>query len=327
MRYRLTVGALVLALLFAACSEDKDKGEAHPTDTGRKTEGIRVLCSFLPVWAFTRNVVGDRPGVKVDVLIPGEQGPHDYRLTPADMKKINSADLFVANGYKLEEFLTKAAKEARPDLRILKAAEVVEPVYIDETGRTITTGEKPGTEKPHGHHHQHAVNPHVFVSPYHAASMVRRIGKELSKVDPAGKETYYRNAEAYAVKLEKIAEKFQEVVEKSSNPRVVTFHNAFDYLGKASGLEIVGSIEVVPGQQPSAGELSELAGKIKKTGAVAVFAEPQYSPRLARTLAEEAGVKMDYLDPAATGEMRPDYYVEVMIKNIKTLDRVLPEDE
>jgi zinc transport system substrate-binding protein len=157
--------------------------------------------------------------------------------------------------------------------------------------------------------------------------MVRKIGEELGKADPSGKKIYHDNAEAYAAKLESLARKFKEVAEKSSNTKIVTFHNAFDYLGRAAGLDIVGSIEVVPGQQPSAGELSALARKIRETGAVAVFAEPQYSPRTAKVLAQEAGVKMDFLDPAATGEMRPDYYEEVMLKNIATLDRVLPEDE
>ncbi|MFO8055978.1 MAG: metal ABC transporter substrate-binding protein [bacterium] len=321
MKCRAVAFALVLSLLAAACSQDADKKETGGKDQ-KEAEGLQVLCSFLPLWAFTRNVVGDRQGVEVDVLIPGEQGPHDYQLTPADMKKINAADLLVANGYQLDEFITDAAREARPDLRILKAAEVAEPIYIEEAGHIKNTGK----EKGHGHDH-HAVNPHVFASPKHAAMMVREIGKALSKVDPAGREVYHRNAELYAVKLEKIGEKIKELVDESSNPKIVTFHNAFDYLAQASGLEIVGSIEVVPGQQPSAGELSGLAEKIRRTGAVAVFAEPQYSPRLARVLAREADVKMDYLDPAGTGEMRPGYYVEVMIKNYKTLDQVLPEKE
>ncbi len=330
MKYRLASAIMVLAVLFAACSQETDKQGASEKDTLKKEKkGLSILCSFLPMWVFTKNVVGEREGVDIHVLISGEQGPHDYQLSPADMKKINAADIFVANGYQLEEFLTEAAREARPGLRILKSAEVVEPIYIDEKGHSITIEAEHGSDN-HDHHHGHhdrAVNPHVFVSPHHAAKMVRKIGEELGKADPSGKETYHDNAEAYAKKLENLAHKFKGVAEKSSNTKIVTFHNAFDYLGRAAGLDIVGSIEVVPGQQPSAGELSALARKIRETGAVAVFAEPQYSPRMARVLAQEAGVKMDYFDPAATGEMRSDYYEEVMLKNVETLERVLPEDK
>ena len=67
---------------------------------------LRVLTSFLPMYLFTRNVVGDAPGVAVEMMLPASLGcPHDYSLSPGDMKKIAEADLFLANGFGMEEFL------------------------------------------------------------------------------------------------------------------------------------------------------------------------------------------------------------------------------
>jgi ABC-type Zn uptake system ZnuABC Zn-binding protein ZnuA len=53
---------------------------------------LRVLTSFLPVYLFTKNVVGSVPGVSVDMMLPASLGcPHDYALVPSDMKKIAAA--------------------------------------------------------------------------------------------------------------------------------------------------------------------------------------------------------------------------------------------
>ena len=86
-------------------------------------EPLRVLTSFLPMEIFTRNVVGETPGVIVESMLPASLGcPHDYPLTPGDMKKIASAELFVANGVGMEEFLGEPVRRANPKIRILETA-------------------------------------------------------------------------------------------------------------------------------------------------------------------------------------------------------------
>ena len=69
-------------------------------------EPLRVLTSFLPMEIFTRNVVGDTPGVTVVSMLPASTGcPPRLRPHPGDLRKIASADLFVANRLGMEEFL------------------------------------------------------------------------------------------------------------------------------------------------------------------------------------------------------------------------------
>ena len=113
-KYRagLWIGLIAGSLLVCACRARERTGGKESGQVPGGPQPLRVLCSFLPIWAFTENVVGDRPGIQVSVLIPGSQGPHDYQLSPADMMKINQADLFIVNGYYLEEFLTSAAEKS-----------------------------------------------------------------------------------------------------------------------------------------------------------------------------------------------------------------------
>ena len=54
---------------------------------------VRVLATTYPVYLITRAVTQSSPDVQVDLLIPAQTGcPHDYALTPQDMRKLAAAD-------------------------------------------------------------------------------------------------------------------------------------------------------------------------------------------------------------------------------------------
>jgi ABC-type Zn uptake system ZnuABC Zn-binding protein ZnuA len=265
-------------------------------------EPLRVLASFLPMEIFTRNVTGDAPGVTVASMLPASLGcPHDYALTPGDMKKIASADLFVANGLGMEDFLGEPVRRANPKIRILETARGVRPVR--------------------GGHGE--INPHTWVSPRNAILQVREIEKALSEARPGLAPAFRRNADAYVFRLTALAAEFEAAAMTFRRTNIVTFHDVFDYLARDVGLTVVGKIETVPGQEPSAGEIQRLSRTIREKEVPAVFSEPQYSPKLADTLAREAGVPVRVLDPVATGSPALTAYEDAMRRNLSTLKEAL----
>ena len=265
---------------------------------------LRVLASFLPMYLFTRNVVGDAPGVTVEMMLPASLGcPHDYSLSPGDMRKIAESDVFIANGFGMEEFLGAPVRRANPMIVIVETASSVTPLQA--------VGE-------HGE-----VNPHTWVSPRNAILQVRVIEKALSDLSPGNAPVFRRNADAYAGRLEALAREFDETARRLRNRKIVTFHNVFDYLARDIGLTIVGSIEETPGQEPSAGELQDLIRTIRETKAAVVFAEPQYPERLAAMVAREAGIPVRMLEPVSTGSAAMTAYEDVMRRNLKTLAEAL----
>lgn len=307
----LAAGLCLLCFLAGpACSRPAQ--EAGPASDTAPAVRLHILTSFFPLWCFTKNIVGDDPAVQIDILIPPGRSPHDYQLTPGDLRRINQAELFIVNGYFLEEFLEDAIKKTRPDLKVVRAGEAVPPIAVAEDHEEPEAGHA-------GHHHEGGINPHPFASPTDAALMVRAIAEALVAADPAHADRYRQNAEAYVQKLLALGEELKAVVSSAPNKKIMTFHNAFDYLARATGLEIVGAIETVPGQEPSAGELSRLAQRARDRKVVAIYSEPQSSPRLAETLGREAGVPVAELDPGHTGEPRPDAYETIMRKNLDTL--------
>jgi len=265
---------------------------------------LRVLTSFLPMEIFTRNVVGDTPGVTVMPMLPASMGcPHDYALTPGDMKKIASADLFVANGLGMEEFLGDPVRRVNPKIRIVETALGVSPLR--------------------GGHDRGEINPHSWVSPRNAILQVREIEKALAAARPADARAFRRNADAYVLRLSALAEEFEAAAKTFRRRNIVTFHNVFDYLARDLGLTVVGEIETVPGQEPSAGEIRNLSRAIRERKVPAVFSEPQYSSKLAESLGKEAGVPVRTLDPVATGSASLTAYEEAMRRNLATLKEAL----
>jgi zinc transport system substrate-binding protein len=272
---------------------------------------LRVLASFLPMYLFTVNVVGDAPGVAVELLLPAALGcPHDYALTPSDMRKIASADLFIANGLGMEEFLGEPVRKANPRVRTVETASSARPL---REARDASAGPLGPAD----------LNPHAWVSPGNAILQVRAIEKALTETSPGNAARFRANADAYVRRLESVAREYDAASATFRRRNIVTFHNVFDYLARDYGLTIVGKVENAPGQEPSAGEIRKLVRTIREKGVPALFAEPQFPRRIADVIAREAGVPVLVLDPVATGSTAPTTYEDTMRRNLATLKEAL----
>lgn len=174
------------------------------------------------------------------------------------------------------------------------------------------------------HHHYTGANPHLFASPRMVALLAENIAAGLSKADPDGANLYFKNAKAYAEKMNALADEMAARVKTFKNKRIVQPHGVFDYLARDIGLEIV-AVTHPHGQEPSAAEMLTLIKTIREKKAGAVFTEPQYSPKVGQTIAREVGIPSAMLDPVASGpENAPlDYYEQTMRKNLEILSATL----
>jgi ABC-type Zn uptake system ZnuABC Zn-binding protein ZnuA len=264
----------------------------------------RVVAATFPLWLMTRNVARDVPDLRVDLLIPAEAGcPHGYALSPRDLLRLAGADLLILNGGGMDAFIprmTGAAPAAgTKSPRVLEAAAALK-----------------------GHLR---ANPHFFSSPSLAALLTEKIGAALSAQDPAHAALYARNAGEYAREMRELAGKFASLGDRLRHPRVLLQHNVFDYLAEDAGLAVAGAIQAHEGQEPSAARLLALREQIRRQGVAAIVVEAQSPDQACRILAEEGGIPLVVLDPAAGGpENAPlDYFSRVMLRNLKTLENVL----
>ena len=111
-----------------------------------------------------------------------------------------------------------------------------------------------------------------------------------------------------------------------NNKDIITFHEAFPYFAEEFNLNIDGVIEVEPDSEPSAKEVENIISIINEKNIKALFTEPQYSSKIADTIAKETGASIYTLDPIVTGDANEDAYDDYIVKmqeNLNTLKEAL----
>jgi len=285
---KITILAFLLccAVLFVKLSPTSSKKE------------IVVLSSFYPVHLLVQRVTKDIPGIKAVLMLSPNQGcPHDYALTVSDMKKISQADILVINGMDIEEFIHENVKKINSNIHVIDSSLGISPLYI-------------GKSK----------NPHIWISPLNAATMVENIGYEISKLIPKKKNPIIQNTKTYSNELREFFRKQKaSVVEKK---KILSYNHTFDYLFRDLGITVTGVVEEHHGESPSAGELKRIVDLIKKTDTKLLVYTPDSPKKIIHILAEETKIAFVPLDPIISGEsFSPNQYKKIMQKNMSILNR------
>ena len=152
-----------------------------------------ILCTKTPVTLLTKAVIDGINGYKVTTMLPAAVGcPHDYALTPQDMRKLAKADVIIVNGLGMEDFLEGAIPRVNRKALVIdssKGAKGLLPFRDSEEECS-----EHGHEHRHEHKHEHAWNEHLFAAPGTAAELVRRIAEELSVKFPEDSVKFSENA-------------------------------------------------------------------------------------------------------------------------------------
>src|SRR5262245_2172311 len=249
----------------------------------------RVVAGFYPL-AFAAEMVG---GSRVDVanLTPPGAEPHDLELSPSDVRKIDDADLVLLLGHDFQPQLERAATDGDRVLRLL-----------DTPGLARLPND----------------DPHVWLDPLRYAAIVERIGEELGGLEAAKK---------LAARLRRLDREFRDGLASCDRREIVTSHEAFAYLAERYGLEQIAVTGLTPEAEPAPRDLERVVDHVRDTGATTVFFETLVSPRIAETVAREAGAKTAVLNPieglTEDGAERGDDYFTLMRANLAALRKAL----
>ena len=285
-------------------------------------EPLNVSCTTYPVWLLTREITAGAKNVRTELMSPAGTGcPHEYVLTPGDMRKLAVKNLLVVrNGLGLDDFVLKPLRKMNPKAPVIDACA---GLSVLETECDHEHHDHHGHHEHHGHKHHHA-NPHLFASPDTALGMVSNIAAGLCKADPDNAAVYRKNESVLAGELRSLIAEMEKLKPRVAGKYIVVQHGVFDYLARALGLKIAAEIQS-EGIAPSAAELRKLVKIIREHKVTVIFTEPQYSAQTAETLARECGVKVCQLDPLAGGPANPprDLYLRIMRENLHKIRSVL----
>jgi ABC-type Zn uptake system ZnuABC Zn-binding protein ZnuA len=283
---------LVISLIAAGLSACSANATPAPTDT------LQVLATESFLGDITQNIAGEH--LKVQVLIPAGVDPHEFEPTPQDLAKISHSRVLIVNGLGYESWL-------KITLQNLDSQQLV---------ITASNGLTPNAD-PSGEHADG--DPHLWMNPLNVVRYVENIRDGVAQADPAGKEIYAKNAEAYITQLKELDAWIKKTVGEipAEKRLLVTNHDALGYLAQAYGFRVVGAVipSVTTGAAPSARQLTELITTIKSSGAKAIFLDIGENQSLANQVAEETGLKVVtdlYVEALSDANGPAPTYIEMM---------------
>lgn len=278
-------------------------------------EKLKVVTSFLPVQSHTLAIAGDHANVKQ--LMAKDTGPHDFQLTPADVKKLSNADLLIINGAGIEEWLGELIKKSGN--KSLIVVDTSKGIKLVESPEEIEIGHSHSHSHSHDHDHGDGANPHIWLDPVIAKKQAANIVAALQKADPANASAYAQNGMAYEAKLSALDSDYRSTLAPLPNKNLVTFHDAFPYLAARYKLNYVGAISEFPEKDPTPKQLAALVDKIRSLKVGVLFAENGYAPGLLKKIAGETGAKVSELDTLEVGQGTPTAYLDRMGANLESL--------
>jgi zinc transport system substrate-binding protein len=274
--------------------------------TGLDASKIKVAASIAPLADLAQQVGGEH--VTVTTLVPPAASPHTYEPTPAQVKDVAEANVLALIGLGFEFWAEDIVESAaNPDLIVVYTSEGIEVVH---------------DEHEHEHKGHEVGNPHIWLDPRNAMVQVRHLRDALIKTDPAHQAEYEANAEDYLAQLEALDEEITAQVATWSHREFIAFHPSWAYFIQRYGLVEAAVVERTPGREPSPAELAEIIETARRIGARAIFAEPQFSPKAAETIAAESGAQMLFLNPLG-GSDGPTSYLEMMRYNVAQMEKAL----
>jgi len=187
---------------------------------------------------------------------------------------LNRADVVFYNGLMLE------GKMADVFVRVARKGKSVYAV----TEEILDRGDYVMTD-PLSHY-----DPHVWMDVGGWIMETDVVGRALGEYDPANADYYRKNADAYIEKLHRLDDYVRGVIAGISEKQrvLVTAHDAFNYMGRAYGLEVRGIQGISTESEAGVKDIEALVDFLVENHIPAVFVETSVSDKNVRALVEGA---------------------------------------
>lgn len=308
-----TLVLAVIVMAAVACGGKKDSGGGGAADKPK------VAVSIFPLYDVTRRIAGDR--LDVVLVLPPGKSEHGYDPTPKEIARLEGTKLAISIGLDMDTWIEKIMAGGASSAKRVRVGEKVKtiPVAMEHVGDEEA---HKGDKVPDNDPEVGAPDPHVWLDPDRMAGMADAITAELALLDPAGKDTYAKNAAAVKTSLKTLDAAIGKRAKAWTKHMIVTFHGSMTYYAQRYGVQIAAVIEPLAGKEPTAAYIAQVLDAIKKTTAVALFSEPQFDKAPAETIAKDANIPLGELDPVGGVEGRESYEA-LLTWNTDQLEKLL----
>ena len=314
-----------------------------------------VITTIQPINALVNAVIGNTGGSTL--LIPSEVSPHEFKLKPSDVKKLQDGNIIFYISNHLESSITKVFKNLPKNIKIVNLMEETGINHLairdneawerhdhhddhdkhakkdDDHDDHDKHAKKDDDHDDHDKHakkdddhddHEKEDDVHIWLDPDNAIKIIQKVNKELSLLFPENSQIYNKNATNIINKITELKSELKEELLSIKDKPYIVFHDAYQYFEKVFGLNAVGSIALEDDVATSPKQISYIRNKIIKSNVSCVFQEPQFDSKLVKTVVEGTDAKIGTLDPLGVDiANKKDFYLQLLRNMSKSLKECL----
>lgn len=249
------------APLLAACGGNTAVQEGAP---------INAVTTVGMIADVVKNVGGDY--VQVTQLMGPGVDPHLYTATESDVDILLNADMIFYNGINLEARMTDVFEQIGSSKPVIAVGDAIPQQRIL-------------TEVVYN-----APDPHIWMDVELWMMVAEKVRDELIAFDAAHAAAYRENAQAYIAALEELDQYVQDQINRvPSEQRVlVTAHDAFQYFGRAYGIEVFAPQGITTQAEAGVEDIRRTINLVVERQIPAIFVESSVPPDVVEAIVEGA---------------------------------------
>ncbi len=311
---RFKIVFILALLLFVILELFISFKKATPASEKRVEKKVVSVSTFF-IYDIVRHLAED--SVKVVNILPFGTDPHSFEPTPKLMANLEKSSLIIISGAGLEPWVDSMhfAQE--------KVLDISQFVKLRELG---------SDEFDYHEHHDdqcaHSkIDPHYWLDFSNMRIATKKITEALIELRPEYKGFYLQNEERYLRMLQRLQKSYARYLKNCSVDTIIVNHNAIGYLAEQYNFHVEPLSGLSPEANPTPEDMKRIFRQIKEHGADTIFFENFISDKAMRTIANDAHVKLDFLEPL--GNITADEaeanvtYEDIMYKNLEKLSKAL----
>jgi len=268
-----------------------------------------ILTTTSVLQDMAKNIAPDH--CRVETIVPRGMDPHIYEPTPSDIELVLASDLIFMNGLLLEGWLDKV---------ISHAGQHGKKVIVTKGIRPITSLE-----------YESAPDPHAWMDLTLGRTYIENMKQALIEIMPEHQKSIEEKTQLYIRKIEEVdnwsREKIQTIPEE--NRVLITSHDAFQYFGRAYGLELHSALGLSTDADVKTGDIANITRLLESRSIPAIFVESTINPKLLEQIARDYNVEIGgelYADALSSVEGSAGSYLDLFRHNVQTLTKALSND-
>lgn len=232
---------------------------------------VKVFVSLSPMLEAVEAIGGKH--VDAGVLLPPGMSPETYQPDARMLNKLEKSDAIFVIGVPFEEILVSKLKASFHGLRIEDGTKGMKIREFEDGGR----------------------DPHVWLSCENMMKYAENVAKTLSELVPEAADEFAQALKKYNGGLSKTNERIKKELSALKGKTVIVYHPAFGYFLGEYGINQLAVEE--EGKEPTGGNLQKAVRLGHELKVKAIFVQPQFSPRSAKTIARELKCEVVAIDP------------------------------